>query len=136
MKTPEELQLTEEQFNSLVAVLGKMDRGELVRTPRCEEARVCLIGDDKGNGFNMDQWECGTAACIGGWAERLAGKRVFASCELLGSRGLNDLLFPTRFCLSYDDAFDATPQHAAVALRSYLETGAPDWTAAMNKSSS
>lgn len=128
MKTPEELQLTEEQFNALVAVLGKMDRGELVHAPRCQDTLVYL-SDGKGDAFNMSTWDCGTAACIGGWAERLAGKQLFDS-DAESRRGLYDLLFPGFF------ERQATPQQAAVALRSYLETGAPDWVTAMSESSS
>lgn len=68
--TAEALGIDPNEHQALVAVLGKLERGELRHAPLLEETT-----DEFGDacGFNMAQWSCGTVMCIGGWVEHLLG---------------------------------------------------------------
>jgi hypothetical protein len=91
--------------------------------------------------FNMAEWgapaQCGTPACIGGWAERV----ILKACSL-GDYGWGDvgaalgldeekayaLFFPYDVALSGGrTAFRATIPEAVAVLDHYLATGEIDW---------
>ncbi len=81
---------------------------------------------------NPTNHPCGTAACIGGWANALTGERGSALTLFFTDRGIdyieaNDLCFP----YDYPLAWHATPQQAARAVRIIGETGKCDWPAAL-----
>lgn len=131
-KTPAQLGLTQEQFNALVMVSGKLARGEL-RHISAERTYLYLHHGEKQpnseNLFNMDRWgarpdagtaneECGSVCCIGGWAERLSG--LSFSDEKKLPPELGNLFFPRR----HSSWGDFTTQDAARALCHYLTTGA------------
>lgn len=124
MKIAQELGLSEAEHAALVLVLEKLEAGRLRHTT-VKDAGLVPMGDEW---FTMSWWvighggDCGTAACIGGWAERL-GKVVFGDTECRSA--LDDLFYPpTKMFPSYDMI---TVEMAARALRNYLETGAARW---------
>ena len=107
-----------------------------------------------GDGFAMQQYDfdCGTPACIAGWAcWQLAqdGKEVrglHPACLLnaylgLGADDCADLFTPTGGLDG--DGYDMqllpgehghiTPKHAAACLRHYADTGEVDWEAAKKR---
>lgn len=99
-KTPEELNLTQDQFNALYGVMLMFERGEI-----------------KEHEFNMAHWEphhssCGTSMCIGGWAEEAFGVYLDTSHSDK----------PKLFSLVMDYSLKTTEQ-AALAIRAYLSTG-------------
>lgn len=139
-KTPADLRLTDEQHRALVAVLGMLERGELkhhwtveaLKTEAEALRKYGLVRVDPAKmyadyNFGMDTWDCGTARCIGGWAEH-AGNLEPNSLRLQGfledHLGLFDLLYANscRTPLPH-----ITTEQAAIALRSYLTTGWPQW---------
>jgi hypothetical protein len=97
--------------------------------------------------FNMNYWRgdpaaypmpdrhtCGTACCIGGWAQKLylpeyVGEHVEAAGECIGlTRSQAAALFyPSGIDVAYDDI---TLPHAVAVLDHYLETGDIDWAVA------
>lgn len=89
--------------------------------------------------FDMRHWTCGTAACIGGWADKLffAGNGAVPSRKVSETLGLTDDQGNTLFFLE-DTAdhvsFDSITREVAVAvLDGILETGKVDWSAALLK---
>lgn len=81
-------------------------------------------------GFNMRYFEhdCGSPACIGGWANFIWGKgREDTSTEARGYLGISlehaeSLFFPDF------DMDRITPTHAAAVLRNLADTGKVDWS--------
>lgn len=134
--TADALGLTVEQHTALIKTLALMDSGKLTH----------VLAEDGGSwgtefsgGFNMDVWatysDCGTVACIGGTAELISGRPVH---ELFGLNHwklptqLRELFYPGLVCNNEDfDYKKITVAQAAVALRSYLTTGAADWESAL-----
>lgn len=130
LKTPADLRLPQWEFDALVKVLGMLVRGELQH----KRSIYAEDGDSK-MVFNMlttgTKTSCGTAACLGGWARILAGKRTPHSSTLERQAdlipGLHDLYFPSGTnCYS-----EITTDQAAVALRNYLTTGEARWSEAL-----
>lgn len=80
--------------------------------------------------FDIDEWICGTTACIGGWAERLFRFPSSASPQTIGAHiGLtgcqsNELFF------EYPDEGEVTVSRAVAVLDHYLATGEIDWSVA------
>lgn len=119
-KTPADLGITAAEFDALVKVLGMLERGELTHDHwDCPSVP---------NGFSMIEYitetQCGTVACIAGWADKIADT-TFASRHLFNLPRALDELFsgPTRG--------DASPSQAAIALRNYLTHGEPRWDEAL-----
>lgn len=119
--TADQLRINEDQHEGLLKVLKQLETGKL---------------DKK---FNMNYWfrvfsfekECGTTACIGGWANSLMGRNVFENPAWLKSHydeRLKDLLFPDNEML-----FSKNTSKGAHALRNYLTRGDADWPGVMAK---
>lgn len=115
--TAEALGLTEEQHSALVKTLAFFERGEVPE-----------------GGFDMFHWkkkhsDCGTACCLGGWAEILAGLPRY-SMHNEDAPGLQRLFFPDSNAIVCTD-----PAKGAAALRNYLTTGEPRWEEVMGETS-
>lgn len=86
--------------------------------------------------FSMRDWHCGTAACIGGWAEQIFFGQFAADDKLNRHLGLSeaqhDLLFYPHGAFLPDGrmAFDASHAQAADVLDHLLKTGEVDWSVA------
>jgi hypothetical protein len=134
MMTAQELGIPEAWRAALGLVLGKLERGELRHVDLETFSQV-----PRGDWFNMNWWDndfiattkdCGTVACIGGWAEKLGGVKF----EVEGPLGLEEnhpeleKLFYPRGTRDYDH-IDA--EHAATALRNYLTGGRAQWEEVM-----
>lgn len=126
-KTPTELHLTQVQFSALVKTLVLLETDKLKHVDPDDYHLV--LGDNTFTGhFNMNTWhshakECGTIACIGGTAEMLGGINILHQTD--NNSNLYDLFFPMgTFVPPYADI---TTQHAARALRNYLNRGKPHW---------
>lgn len=115
-KTPTDLGLSDAEFESLLKVLGAMERGEI-----------------KPHQFNMEYWEspCRTAHCIGGWADHMSAGDVF---DNLPTPAINELFYPECYQVGtvLVSGFKATTVQAASALRNYLTTGEPNWAEALS----
>lgn len=140
-KTPADLEISDIEFESLVKVLGMLERGDLVygKHPIAKQFRGA-------NEFNMaatlnqhqDGPHCGTVACICGWAHVVSDRRAFAQffsstweteSEAVADMPIN-LRKLFRFGANLGSLFDITPEQAATALRNYLVLGEPNWAEA------
>lgn len=121
--TPHALGLNDVEFESLVKVLGMLERHE--------------IEEDK---FNMHvfRFTCGTPACICGWAEYVSKGKAFPIEEIAGRAiptGISSMslklrrLFGTADSDAPNAARNADRDTAAIALRSFLSTGHAEWPA-------
>lgn len=82
--------------------------------------------------FGLEE-DCGTVACIAGWAYKLTGNAAFQNTIEFDYSSL-PMSLSNLFGLSHDSLIHnhrRTPAQAAVALRHYLQTGecAADWGA-------
>ncbi len=112
-KTAQELRIPSGLHQAAIKLLGMMERGELVDSPTpCH------------NGFTMTSfWHTSrkdrakTTGCIAGWCHHI-------------SNGTVPLMFPAELTNPprYDNHEKYPVARAAQALRSYLVTGATDWT--------
>lgn len=120
-KTAADLCITDPELEALIKVLGMLERGDLSH----DGGQF-----DSDHGFNMGlSWEgktgCGTVACIGGWCEIVMGvKPTTHLYRYIQGGPLYDLYW------SHVDMGITTDQ-AAIALRSYLTTGEPNWAEAL-----
>jgi len=122
------LGLTEKQYCGLIQTLAWLEAGKLDHE------------NEKGiTRFDMGHWRqytsCGTVCCIGGTAEVLAGL-PYGGMFAKGNQELRNLFYPGSSkwrAVTYPlhPGWMASTAQAAVALRSYLETGKADWNAAM-----
>lgn len=128
MLSAKDLKISEAQRNALIKTLFLLEDGCLLHV---KNTRKPLSKEEKqfSGLFNMDIWnrttECGTVCCIGGTAEQLGGV-VFDNI----TEELTNLFYPNHSSNSYTNDViygEITPNQAAQALRSYLETGAPNW---------
>ena len=149
--TAEELQLRPCEYEALIKVLGILERGEITFVPnvigkvRREHIQVGESNPSARNFvFNMAVWHChlpcGTVHCIGGLAEEIGGFH-FSNYNLAGLDELfhpfNSFMRMTAFnSFVYDDNGERidppdwealTVSQAAMALRSYLNSGHPHW---------
>src|SRR5262245_34074884 len=128
--TPSALGLSDVEFESLVKVLGMLERGEIAE----EQFTMRRV-----------QHPCRTPACLCGWANHISGGRAFPlhekpgptifSGSTFGPRWL-DMPQPLRDLFGYggrttDPVYAATPSQAAIALRNYLRQGEPRWAEAL-----
>jgi hypothetical protein len=133
-KSAAELDLSDVELQSLIKVLGMLEREELVHAdaPWAAQPR-------QPNEFNMAATldnACGTIGCIAGWAYHISGGSAFPEIvkgeiedwDLRSNRTLNSLFGIGRAC-GYLSAI--TPSQAAIALRSFLTTGDPRWDLAV-----
>jgi len=122
-----DLQVSDDYRDALIKTLELLERGG-----------VYHYGFDKyiknKYPFNMDQWggHCGSVCCIGGTAQWILGHDVGVGRRIEGRpTQLNRLFFPHHIKDSWNNL---TPKVAAIALRTYLETGNEDWVGALKKS--
>ncbi len=127
-KTPEDLGLRDIEFNSLVTVLGMLEREELEffdHDKRVFHELTKCVPTPKF--FSMAYWSaltsCGSVCCIGGTAE-VIGRFKFSD----ETPELFRLLYGPFGALSHE----ITPAQAAVALRNYLTYGEPRWGEALS----
>lgn len=127
-KSPTDLGISDAEFSALIKVLGLLEREEV------EHFKVGSFAASRGHGsptgFNMalikTGTDCGTAACILGWARELAADRDLFRGELASK--LEDL-----FCMGGSHGFrgkfseEILPAEAAIALRNFLSCGEPRW---------
>lgn len=139
MKTAEELNITPEEHMALHLVLGMLETDALVYVPFEDRYRVRVT-----NGFNMgtagpflDNQECGTVACIGGWVARLINQEANSYIDQYSwsnrdnNFGMYDLYWNER---AVENSKGTTVAQAAKALRSFLETGHANWRTALAES--
>lgn len=124
-KTPADLLISDIEFESLLKVLGMLERGEI-----------------RDSQFDMASFrsECGTVGCLCGWAFFISEGAAFpevANAKLERLAPLKD-----RLPIKLQELFDiggggnrrfgifggtATPSQAAFVLRNFLTTGEPNW---------
>ena len=117
-KAPSDLGVTDIEFESLVKVLGMLERAEIDKE------------------FNMKLWliergvDCGTSACIAGWAYLVSGRKAFADIvkdnQWRDDSSLWELLHP-----DIRIANAANRQSGAIALRNFLTFGHAQWADAI-----
>lgn len=118
-KTATDLGLNDLSHTALTKVLGLLERQEVKWTDKYTPIP---------NGFNMgavlQQEECGTVACILGWAMILGSPGNFKSNDPTDKQQdrLDNLFMPRGFMSG-----TYTVEHAATALRNYLTTGDAQW---------
>jgi hypothetical protein len=128
--TPSALGISDVEFESLVKVLGMLERSE--------------ITDDQ---FTMRrvQHPCRTPACLCGWANYVSAGRAFPLYEKPGATIFSSPTYgpqwrgmprPLRDLFGYagranDPVYTATPSQAAIALRNFLTQGEPRWAEAL-----
>lgn len=116
--TPAELNISDQQFEALLKVLGMLERGELIW-----HSAVGRGDKLKTMRFNMNNWpvvHCGSVGCIGFWAEKI-GKVSFDVFDLTAE--LDDLFYNDIATINVN----TKPEEAAQALQNYLTTGKADW---------
>jgi hypothetical protein len=127
---PSALGLSDVEFESLVKLLGMLERGE--------------IPDDQ---FTMRrvQHPCRTPACLCGWANHLSGGRAFPLEAKPGVTVFSGTTYAPRWrempqrlqnLFAYggratDPVYAASPSQAAIALRNFLTEGEPRWAEAL-----
>lgn len=124
--TPEELNISDKQFDALVQVLGMLERGELPWHSRSLITRL-----PTSIGFNMDCWpqsteeDCGSVGCIGYWCQKLGGDVTQEDIRSYASPyELKELFYPVEGIKSYQRI---TVDEGIQALSNYLTTGRADW---------
>jgi hypothetical protein len=131
-KAASDLGISEIEHRALITVLGMLERDEIPFEDKGEWSPM----NGEPVAFNMmhvyGDAPCGTVCCLAGWAEYVAQARPFS---LFGKRnrheGLKALLDPY-----FGRGFRLeriAPAQAAVALRSFLTTGDPDWMSAIGR---
>ncbi|MBX9774483.1 MAG: hypothetical protein K2Y71_08710 [Xanthobacteraceae bacterium] len=127
---PSALGLSDVEYESLVRLLGMLERGE--------------IPDDQ---FTMRrvQHPCRTPACLCGWANHVSGGRAFPLEAKPGATVFSNATYAPRWrdmphrlkdLFAYggratDPVYLASPSQAAIALRNFLTEGEPRWTEAL-----
>lgn len=133
-KAAADLQITEAQKDALCKTLVLFETGRMKHEPRYSEAEFFNPTRQRDvkftGGFNMNDWSlehsCGTISCIAGTAEIISGVDFG---DYQDNKGLVHLFTPNDMDASKWPSI--TPTQAAVALRSYLTTGAPNWAEAI-----
>lgn len=139
MLTAEQLKLPQPIYEGFMQILVGLELGEYAFVP----AGTTNFKVEGLKPFNMHDWgssdenqhDCGTAACIGGWLERLVpgteGLRLcWEHAVALGRerRCENSPLWGLFMATGFKKKLcDITPSEGAKALRRYLETGRGDW---------
>jgi hypothetical protein len=130
----DELGITDAEQRALVTVLGMMERGEIADS----EPGASLWGRDVPSapvGFNMASFfaesDCGTIACICGWAIAVGGLNKDLMLKRFEVPALDRLFDPSASCLPFGAMAQITTPQAARALRNYLTTGEPNWPEAI-----
>lgn len=121
-RTATDLGISDIEFESLVKVLGMLERGEIKE----RQLHMHQVGSP----------ECGTPACILGWARHVAHDsfphRIFPERGTMGVRDLFLMCASARTWTAVKSARAGIgPAQAAIALRNYLVTGEPKWSEAL-----
>lgn len=131
-KSATDLGITEVEVQSLIKVLGMLERGE-----------IATYDFGKHEMISMGRWitqaaddECGTVACICGWAYTISKGRAFPEVTLGGIKTTKALMCridkPTSRLFGIQQLLpEVTAPQAAMALRSYLTTGEARWDLAL-----
>lgn len=143
-KTPTDLGISDVEFEALVKVLGMLERQEVDFAP-VDDNLSNKVGDQCGwlsweghkhrvpIAFNMNwvlgESECGTTACMMGWAKYLSGDFTLFSAPVPDA--VKELFIYHTPTPSTDAKWSATPSQAAIALRSFLTTGRANWAEAL-----
>jgi len=118
-KTPADLGISDVEFESLVKVLGMLEREEI-----------------EPNQFDMSTVmdKCGTPACLCGWANFISGRRAFpfVTAAWGGMPDWQSMPGSLKRLFAYGAesghrVYEATPAQAAIALRNYLTFGEARW---------
>lgn len=138
--TPASLQITDAQFEALFKVLRMLERNEVPHSSDVGESVYHYRYTDKTRPtlFNMYSFrartECGTACCIGGWAEYLGNlPRSSLILQRMCVPNLDELFDPMAHGPIPVGMGEITPAQAAIALRNYLTTGRPNWAEALTE---
>ncbi len=132
-KTARQLGLRQKYYNGLLEVLAKLEAGWFDMVP----ARIQRI--DTPRGFSMSTlWqtsECGSVGCISGWG--LMFGYGFVDCQedgttLYSASNRQYDAHDRLMCPPQWGQGKYTPAQSAQALRTYLETGSPDWGGGKN----
>ena len=142
--SPDRLGIKHYEHRALLEIRGLFASNTFIHDPD-----QCV---DKPDGFNMnvslDEGDCGTTGCIGGWMFAAMQRDRAAPCVTAHgyvsnyrSQALGPLFFP--FCdikmrdlldqdgSTYDFPFDLLPPaFALAAIDNFLATGDPDWPSA------
>lgn len=123
-----DLGITEAEHSALVSVLGMLERDELTLARKLDALNYEPTSE---RSFHMaittERHDCGTVACIGGWAAALMGLRHATDfVNYSHSPRLTALFFPPSCLMDL-----ITPDIAAAGLRAYLTTGKADWAEAL-----
>lgn len=148
IKSAAELGISDIEHESLLKVLDKLERGELVHARGVYKD---VLSRPAGESFNMADYlsveDCGTAGCIAGWMHLVSGGVCYKRLNFWtqGMLDYNKVALPhlipmVRFNLIPDalnelfhvaradvDLEDITPDQAAQAIRNYLSMGEPRW---------
>lgn len=132
-KTPAELGLTDDDFNSHVQVLGMLERQEMPHAHDC-------FSPPPGQSFNMalafSKTRCGTVGCIYGWSKFFQGEPVSCVHTTGMTKARADLYCPEFEWVGPNPNIltlreQITTAQAAIALRNYLTHGEPRWEEAL-----
>jgi len=119
-KSAADLEITDQELDALIKVLGMFERNELIHRPKDSPLQP--------NGFNMAHWgvqdECGTIGCIRGWARIASGNYQLFAATLRHSPVGNLFTVDHGRFGQWDDI---TVEQAAMALRNFLSSGAARW---------
>ena len=125
--TAEQLGITQAEYEALLSVRDDLANGRLCHISLKKLEALMESADydwyeSDATMFNMHEWSCGTAACIGGWMELKLGNRgYFASDHRQSEKSLNDLFYKFPGFNSQDK--DPTPEEAVRAIDRYLTNG-------------
>lgn len=125
-KTATDIGMSDRELEAHIKVLGMLERGEF--------HHVISSGQNE-FGFNMGTtgtWaNCGTVACIGGWAAFFMGHNEHKAMDYVGrSSGERQELYYPHWSRPINPG-RITVEQAATALRSYLTTGEAHWDEAL-----
>lgn len=140
LKTAAELGINDVEHGALVTVLGMLERGELVHG----KYPIAKMFGRAPNEFNMAatldvEPDCGTIACLCGWAHLVSDRKAFALFFERTPGDDFDAVYPMSAPLRrlfgigarWGSLHNRMPEHAAIALRSYLTTGEANWSEAL-----
>jgi hypothetical protein len=128
------LSIPETHRQALMKTLVLLETGKLVHSEMDTHAVMRPLATTFTGHFNMVHWrarsDCGSICCIGGTAEMI-GQLSFG--RLFSDPALQEL-FHANSVMQADKIFRlwmVSPAQAAIALRSYLTTGAANWKEAL-----
>ena len=133
-KTANELRLTDKEHAALIRVLGMLEREEIKYCKKALGHWSAGSCSEEPIGFNMyhffGEHECGTVACIAGWAVFVGGLDDRLIRNRFRTPQLENLFDPCN-SIGYGKTADISTTQAATALRSYLTTGESRWDLAL-----